>query len=82
MPARTCALQNSCQACQVPYPSLALPLCSCPRPAIPPVGHVEGLLHSITMVHINVYVQHPRMVLEQLKDGKDQVIDVAEARGL
>ena len=34
------------------------------------------------MVHIKVYVQHPRMVLAQLKDGKDQVIDVAEARGL
>ena len=39
-------------------------------------------LHTISMVNIDVNVQHPLMVLEQLQDGKDNVVDVAEATGL
>lgn len=43
-----------------------------------PVCQVEGLLNSVPMVDVNVHVQHPRMVLEQLQDGQHQIIDVAE----
>ena len=34
------------------------------------------------MVDVDVDVQHPRVVLEQLEDGQHDVVDVAEAGGL
>ena len=34
------------------------------------------------MVHIDVDVQHPVVVLEQLQYGEDNVVDVTETRGL
>ena len=46
------------------------------------VGEVEGLLYSIAMVNIYVNIQHSRVVLEQLQNGNDNVVDVAESRGL
>ena len=46
------------------------------------VSEVEGLLYSVAMVNIYVNVQHSRVVLEQLKNGNDNVVHVAESRGL
>lgn len=53
-----------------------------PRPAHLPVRQVECLLHTVPVVHVDVDVQHPRVVLEELEDGEHEVVDVAEARGL
>ena len=47
-----------------------------------PVGEVEGLLDAVAVVHVDVDVQHPGVVLEQLQDGQHQIIHVAEARRL
>lgn len=46
------------------------------------VSEVEGFLHPVAMVDVNVDVQHPGVVLEQLQDANYNVIDIAEARGL
>lgn len=43
------------------------------------VGQIERLLDSVTVVHVDVDVQHARVVLEQLQYGDDDVVDVAEA---
>jgi len=43
---------------------------------------VEGILHAVAVVDINVDVQHAAVVLEHLEDGQHDVVDVAEARGL
>lgn len=43
-----------------------------------PVRQVERLLHPVSMVDINVYVEHPRMVLQQFQDCYHNVIYVAE----
>mmetsp|Transcript_19284 Transcript_19284/g.58237 ORF Transcript_19284/g.58237 Transcript_19284/m.58237 type:complete len:229 (-) Transcript_19284:917-1603(-) len=42
------------------------------------VGQVEGLLHAVAMMHIDVQVQHPRMHLQQLQNPQHQVVHVAE----
>jgi len=47
-----------------------------------PVGQVEGLLDAVAVVHVDVDVQYPGVVLEQLQDGQHQVVHVAEARRL
>mmetsp|Transcript_11269 Transcript_11269/g.16610 ORF Transcript_11269/g.16610 Transcript_11269/m.16610 type:complete len:271 (+) Transcript_11269:142-954(+) len=47
-----------------------------------PVRAVESLLHPISVMDINVHVQHPRVVLEQLQYGQHNVVYVAEAGGL
>ena len=47
--------------------------------AIAPVSCDESFLDTIPMVHVQVKVQHPGMVLQQLKDSQDQVIDVAKS---
>mmetsp|Transcript_11210 Transcript_11210/g.24142 ORF Transcript_11210/g.24142 Transcript_11210/m.24142 type:complete len:274 (+) Transcript_11210:1586-2407(+) len=44
-----------------------------------PVRQVEGLLHTIAVVDVNVHVQHPRIHLEQLQDAEHNVVHVAEA---
>ena len=33
------------------------------------VGGVEGLLHAVAVVDVDVDVQHPLVVLEQFQDG-------------
>lgn len=58
------------------------PFTLCPHVCPSPVREVEGLLHAVAVVHVDVDVQHARVVLEQLQDGQHQVVDVAEARGL
>lgn len=47
-----------------------------------PVSEVEGFLDPVTMVDVNINVEHPRVVLEQLQDANHNVIDIAEARSL
>ena len=42
------------------------------------VGQVEGLLHAVAVVDVNVHVQHARVHLEQLEDGEHDVVGVAE----
>jgi hypothetical protein len=37
-----------------------------------PVGEVEGLLHAVAMVHVDVNVQHPRVHLQQLQDAQQK----------
>ena len=46
------------------------------------VGGVEGLLDAVAVVDVDVDVQHPLMLLEQLEDGEHDVVRVAEARRL
>ena len=46
------------------------------------VGAVEGLLDAVAVVDVDVDVQDAGVDLEQLEDGQDNVIDVAEAGGL
>ena len=43
-----------------------------------PVREIEGLLDAITVVNVNVHVQHSGVVLEQLQDGQHQVIHITE----
>mmetsp|Transcript_21460 Transcript_21460/g.55233 ORF Transcript_21460/g.55233 Transcript_21460/m.55233 type:complete len:327 (-) Transcript_21460:288-1268(-) len=43
------------------------------------VGGVEGLLHAVAVVDVDVDVQHARVVLEQLEDREHDVVHVAEA---
>lgn len=47
-----------------------------------PVGVVEGLLDPISMVHINIEIEHSRVELEELEDAEDDVVDVAEATSI
>ena len=42
----------------------------------------EGLLYAVSVVDIDVYVNDPSMNFEQLQDGQDAVIDVAEPNRL
>lgn len=42
----------------------------------------EGFLYAIAMVHINIDVQHPRVVLQQLQDRQHDVVYIAEAARL
>jgi hypothetical protein len=37
------------------------------------VGGIKGLLDTVAMVNINVYVQHALLVTEELNDSKDNV---------
>ena len=43
------------------------------------ISQVEGLLHAISVMNIDVNVQHSRVVLQQLKDRYHNVVHVAEA---
>ena len=44
-----------------------------------PVGSQKRFLHSITMVDVNVNIQHPVVILQQLQNGQHNVIDITEA---
>mmetsp|Transcript_26272 Transcript_26272/g.36667 ORF Transcript_26272/g.36667 Transcript_26272/m.36667 type:complete len:200 (+) Transcript_26272:460-1059(+) len=43
---------------------------------------VKSLFHPIPMVDVDVDVEHPRIVVEQLEDCQNNIIDVAKARRL
>lgn len=47
-----------------------------------PISDVEGLLDSIAMMDVHVQIEHTLMVLQQLKNGKHDVIGIAEPTGL
>jgi copper chaperone CopZ len=55
---------------------------ACMRNISAPVGQVEGFLDAVAVVDVDVDVQHPRVVFEQLQDGQHQVVDVAKPRRL
>ena len=65
--------QNACGArcCEGCRPGAA-------RAAVP-VGCDEGFFNPIAMMHIQVQIQHPCMVLQELQNGKHQVVHIAEA---
>lgn len=44
------------------------------------VRGVEGLLHSVAVMDVNVDVEHALVVLEQLQNGQHDVIHVAKSR--
>ena len=46
------------------------------------VGALEGLLHAITMMDVDIYVQRARVVLQQLQNGQHDIIHIAEATSL
>ena len=46
------------------------------------VRGVERLLHSISVVDVDINVENPLVVFQQLQDGQDNVVDVAEAGSL
>ena len=46
------------------------------------VRGVEGLLNTISVVNVDIDVEFPLVVLQELQDGQDDVIDITEARGL
>mmetsp|Transcript_26101 Transcript_26101/g.51223 ORF Transcript_26101/g.51223 Transcript_26101/m.51223 type:complete len:312 (-) Transcript_26101:411-1346(-) len=63
----------------------------CPRKEVPefvqresqyPVCTVEGLLHPVTMVDVDVDVHHPGVVFQELQDAQDNVVEIAEPGGL
>jgi hypothetical protein len=47
-----------------------------------PISQVKSFLNAITMMNVNVYVQHSWMVFQQLQDRHHNVIDITEATGL
>ena len=42
------------------------------------VRQVKGLLHAVAVMHVNVQVQDPGVILEELQDGQHEVVDVAK----
>jgi|MDSY01.1.fsa_nt_gb hypothetical protein len=46
------------------------------------VGEVESFLNTVTMVNIDVDVEHACMVLEQFQDRHHDIVHVAKARRL
>ena len=45
-----------------------------------PVCRVKGFLDAVAMMDVDVNVQYPLVILEQLQDGQYYVIDITEAR--
>lgn len=43
------------------------------------ISQVERLLDAVAVVHVDVDVQHPGVVLQQLQNGDHDVVDVTEA---
>lgn len=43
------------------------------------VGQVEGLFHTVSMMDVDVNVQHPLVYFQQFQDSQHAVVDVAEA---
>lgn len=46
------------------------------------IGQVEGFLNTITVMHVDVQIQHPWIHLQQLQDSQHYVIHVAKATRL
>eukprot|EP00962_Isochrysis_galbana_P009153 scaffold2549_cov108-Isochrysis_galbana.AAC.10 len=46
------------------------------------IRRIEGFLDPVTVVDVNVQVEHAGVVLEHVEDGQHNVVDVAEARRL
>lgn len=46
------------------------------------VGRVEGLLHAVAVMAVNVDVEHARDGAEELQDAEHDVVDEAEPGGL
>lgn len=44
-----------------------------------PVSEVKGLFYSISVVDIDVDIEHPLVGLQQLKNSQHAVVDVAES---
>ena len=44
-----------------------------------PVRGDEGFFNAVAVMHIQVQVQHPCMVFQQLQDGKHEVVHITEA---
>ena len=47
-----------------------------------PVCGVESLLNTISMMNVDVNVQDPLVVLQQLQNSQDDIVHIAEARRL
>lgn len=43
------------------------------------VGGPEGLFDTVAVMDVDIDVENPRMVAEELEDGKNDVINVTEA---
>lgn len=43
-----------------------------------PIGQIEGLLNTITMVDIDIDIQHSLVGLKQLQNGKHAIVDIAK----
>lgn len=44
-----------------------------------PIGEIKRFLHSITMMNIDVDIQHARVILQELQDAYHNVIYVAKS---
>ena len=44
------------------------------------ISRPKGLFYPVTVVNIDVYIEYTRMVEEQLENGENNIIDIAEAR--
>lgn len=42
------------------------------------VSQVKGFLDTVTMMDVDIYIQNSLVGFQELKDGQDAVIDVAE----
>lgn len=47
-----------------------------------PIGQVEGLLHAITVMNVDIYIQHSRMIFKQLQNGDDDIVYITETGSL
>ena len=83
--------EGEVEAVVLPSPSSNVPEVSSPGEVLSvlveadghdPVRGVEGLLHPVSVVNVNIDVEDSLVVLEELQDGQDNVIDIAEATGL
>lgn len=39
---------------------------------------VKGLLHPISVMHVDIYIQNPGVILEQFQNSDDDVVDIAK----
>lgn len=42
------------------------------------IGEVESFLHAVSVVDIDVDVQHPLVGLQQFQDGQHAIVDIAK----
>ena len=47
-----------------------------------PVVVEEGVLHSVAVVGVNIYVHHPHAPAKKVMDGQGRVVEHAETRGM